>query len=173
MNLERTVFLVVGVTAQSGKSSVARHLAARLGIPWINSSAVVAQHLERKLGLAPGAIAAARVVDHEAYRPALIAEADAMRAAGFPPGRACVESGYRVIDGLRAVSEVQAARAAASERGLASLVICIDRTGGVLNDNTDGPGLSAQADIVLHNHDSLAALEAEVDSLLEELTLRS
>ena len=83
-----------------------------------------------------------------------------MRATGDHPGAVCVREGYRVVDGIRSVAELQAARLEALRLGLRPLVLCIERPGLVVSDNTDAAGLRAEADAVLINDGSLDELLA-------------
>lgn len=154
------VIFVVALAPQSGKSTVARHLAEQLGVPWAASSWAVSRSLESRLDLPSGRIAADRVADHERWRPELIEEGDRMREAGDHPGAVCVREGYRVVDGIRSVIELQAARLEALKLGLRPTVLCIERPGLAVSDNTDAAGLRAEADAILVNDGSLDELLA-------------
>lgn len=157
---------VVALAPQSGKSTVARHLAARLGTPWAASSWAVARSLESRLELSVGQIAADRAADHDRWRAELIEEGDRMRAEGVHPGAVCVREGYRIVDGIRSVAELQAARLEALRLGLRPLVLCIERPGATLSDNTDAAGLRAEADAVIVNDGSLDELLARATAAL-------
>lgn len=157
---------VVALAPQSGKSTVARHLAERLGVAWAASSWAVARSLETRLELVPGQIAAERADDHERWRPELIEEGDRMRAEGSHPGAVCVREGYRVVDGIRSVAELQAARLEALRLGLQPLVLCIERPGAVVSDNTDAAGLREEADAVIVNDGSISELLSRADAAL-------
>lgn len=167
MNASELLVIVVATAPQAGKTTVAHHLAARLGTDHVASSSVVARRVERALELDPGTIAAARALDPDHYRPELIAEADAMREAGLHPGVLCVEAGYRVIDGLRTEAELDATIAAARAAGLRPFVVCVDRPiDGHPGDNTERDELLARADAILENRGSLADLLEAADRAL-------
>ena len=159
--------IVVATAPQAGKTTVACHVALRLKVDHVPSSRVVVERVERALSLSPGTIVAVRTSSPETYRPELIAEADAMRAAGVYPGVLCVEAGYRIIDGLRTEAELDATLAAAAARGLHALVLCVDRpVGAHAPDNTERDRLLARADAVVRNTGSIKDLLASVDAVL-------
>ena len=159
--------LVVALAPQSGKSTVAAEASRLLGSPWINSSAVIAERLEQRLGLPKGRIAEARAVDHEAYRPALIEEGNRMSAEGTSPGVECVRRGYRVIDGIRRREELEAAVAEVRLRGGLPIVICVRRPHApALADNTESAALAAQADVIIDNDGALSRLRRRTASVL-------
>jgi hypothetical protein len=159
--------LVVALAPQSGKSTVAAEASRLLGSPWINSSAVIAERLEQRLGLAKGQIAAARVIDHDAYRPALIEEGDRMAAEGTSPGVECVRRGYRVIDGIRRRTELEAAVAEIRRTQGHPIVICVRRPNApALADNTEAVALAALADVIIDNDGPLSRLRRQTASVL-------
>jgi hypothetical protein len=162
---------VVGLSPQSGKSTVARRAARRLGTTWIESSAIIAARLEIELGLPEGAVARARILDHEAFRPELIALGDQMRAAGDHPGAACVAAGYRIVDGIRRLVELDQACLVAMSRGWRPLVIGVHRPGMANTDNTEAEALKGRLDTLLVNDGSLVDLEAATDRLLDPFCL--
>lgn len=164
------VLFVVATAAQSGKSTVSRRIAERLGLPVGMTSAVISEQLEARLGLPAGSIAAARKNDPERYRAEIVAEGDGMRAAGRSPGEVCVDRGYRLVDGIRVASELAAAATAARERGMTPFVLCIERPGVHPSDNTEPEALRAMADAVFDNDGSLERLYAQVETLLARLS---
>ena len=159
-----TVF-VVATAPQSGKSTVAAEAARLLETGWINSSAVIAERVERRLGLPYGYVAETRAADHEAFRPELIEEGDRMAAEGTSPGVECVRRGYRVIDGIRRREELEAAVAEVRAGGGRPLVLCVRRPDApALADNTEAAALESLADRLLVNDaglDHLRALTAD------------
>jgi hypothetical protein len=158
--------LVVALAPQSGKSTVAALAAERLGTEWRASSAPVVERLEAELGLAPGTIAAERALDHDRYRAELVALGDEMAGRGELPGVLCIEAGFRVVDGIRRAHELEATRAAARERGWRPLVLCVERPGQELTDNTEADALRRAADLVIVNDGSLEELRRRVDAAL-------
>jgi hypothetical protein len=165
--------LVVALAPQSGKSTVATEAARLMGTTWINSSAVIAERLEQRLGLPAGRIAEARRLDHDAYRPALIEEGNRMAAEGTSPGVECVRRGYRVIDGIRRRDELEAAVAEIRARGGRSLVICVRRPDApALTDNTEAAALAALADATIANDGSLTQLRRRTAATLRRHAAR-
>lgn len=159
--------LVVALAPQSGKSTVAAEAARLLHTPWINSSAVIAERLEQRLGLPAGRIAETRAVDHEAYRPALIEEGNRMAAEGTSPGVECVRRGYRVIDGIRRREELEAAIHEVRARGGLPIVICVRRPDApALADNTESVALASLADVTIDNDGPLSRLRRRTSSAL-------
>ena len=159
--------LVVALAPQSGKSTVAAEASRLLGSPWINSSAVIAERLEQRLGLTKGQIAAARTIDHDAYRPALIEEGNRMAAEGTSPGVECVRRGYRVIDGIRRRTELEAAVAEIRRAQGLPIVICVRRPNApALADNTEAAALAALADVIIDNDGPLSRLRRQTASVL-------
>lgn len=166
----RLVVLVVGGTEQSGKTTVASRAAAILGVGAITSSAVLNAPAEERLGLRPGTIAAARAVSHSSYRDELVREGDLMRARGESPGAACIEAGYRVIDGLRTAKEVAMTRRAAVKRGLIPVVLFVaNPRKPVASDNTQTDALRDLADLTIFNDSSLDVLLRRADAAMREL----
>jgi hypothetical protein len=160
------VFVVAGAK-QSGKSTVAALFGHRLGVEYVESSAVINERIEKERGLPRGTIAAARAQHHDNWRAEQIAVGNAMSAAGEPPGLLCVRRGYRVIDGIRRGKELRLSVEAARAAGRVPLVVFVDRPGGQgAADNTEGPALRAQADAMIINDSTMAALAEPVDTLL-------
>jgi len=164
---------VVGLSPQSGKSTVAHQVARRLGTTWVESSAIIAARLETELGLPEGAIGRARALDHEAFRPELIALGDRMRAVGDHPGTICVAAGYRIVAGIRRAVELDRACLTAMGRGWRPLVIGVYRSGIANTDNTEAAALKGRLDALLVNDGSLADLEVATDRLLDPFCLES
>ena len=158
--------LIVALAPQSGKSTVAALVAERLGTPWRASSAPVIERLEGELGLAPGTIARERALDHDRYRAELVALGDEMAERGELPGVLCVEAGFRVIDGIRREHELAATRDAARAKGWRTLILCVERPGQQLTDNTEAEALRRAADLMLLNDGSLDDLRRRVDAAL-------
>lgn len=166
----RLVVLVVGGTEQSGKTTVAGRAAALLGVGTITSSAVLNAPTEARLGLAPGSIVSARVVDHNAYRADLVATGDEMRARGSSPGAECIANGFRVIDGLRTAKEVTMTKRAATDRGLTPVIIFVENPRKpVASDNTQTDALRAAADVIIRNDSSLDVLLRRADAAMRSL----
>jgi hypothetical protein len=153
----RLAIFVVSGRPRSGKTTVSAIAAEFLGVTPVISSHQVNGRIETRLGLRPGTIIAERVIDPERFRPELIAEANAMAAAGMSPGLLCVRAGSRVIDGMRRVSEVRESRAEARKRGLIPIVLFVEnpRDAVRINDNTESLGLRAMADVVIRNDASV------------------
>jgi hypothetical protein len=158
--------LIVATSEQAGKTTAAAECARLLGLPSASSSRPISAAVERKLGLAAGTIAAARAKDPEHYRRELIEEGDRMAAAGLTPGQACLREGYRIIDGIRRVAELEATCAEARAMGLRPLVICLSRPGLAARDNTEVAGLRSMADAHISNDGTLDDLRAKVAEVL-------
>ena len=156
----RLAIFVVSGRPRSGKTTVSAIAAEFLGVSPVISSTVVNRRIEARMGLAPGTIAAERVLDPEHFRPELIAEGNAMAAAGMSPGLLCVQAGSRVIDGMRRVSEVRESCAEARKRGLIPIVLFVDnpRDATRVNDNTESLGLRSIADVIISNDASVEHL---------------
>jgi len=156
----RLAVFVVSGRPRSGKTTVCEMAADYLGVSPIKSSVMVNPQVEKLLNLPEGTVERARAANAEAFRPELIAVGDAMAAAGRPPGLVCLEAGFRVIDGMRRVSEVEISRAAAQGLGLLPIVLFVENPGNDtrVNDNTESAGLYALSDAVIRNDDSLGVL---------------
>jgi len=155
------IFVVSG-RPRSGKTTVSAIAADFLGVQPVISSSAVSSRVEARLHLTPGTISAQRAIDPERFRPELIAEGNAMAAAGQSPGLLCVQAGSRVIDGMRRVSEVRESCAEARKRGLMPIVLFVEnpRDAARVNDNSEGPGLRLLADAIIINDSSMTALRS-------------
>jgi len=159
---DRLAVFVVSGRPRSGKTTVCEMAADYLGVAPIKSSVMVNPRVETNLGLPEGTVERARAANAEAYRQNLIDEANAMAAAGRPPGLLCVEAGFRVIDGMRRVAEVNISRAAARKQGLLPIVLFVENPQNDIraNDNTESLGLHNMADAIIRNDDGLDVLRA-------------
>ena len=157
---ERMAIFVVSGRPRSGKTTVSAIAADFLGVKPVISSSAVSSRVEARLHLNPGAISAQRALDPELFRPELIAEGNAMAAAGQSPGLLCVQAGSRVIDGMRRVSEVRESCAEARKRGLIPMVLFVEnpRDAARVNDNSESTGLRLLADAIIINDSSMTAL---------------
>jgi hypothetical protein len=158
----RLAVFVVSGRPRSGKTTVSTIAAEFLGVAPVISSHQVNGRIETRLGLKPGTIIAERAIDPERFRPELIAEANAMAAAGMSPGLLCVQAGSRVIDGMRRVSEVRESCTEARRRGLIPIVLFVENPHDAtrVNDNTESFGLRSIADAVITNDASVDHLRS-------------
>jgi hypothetical protein len=153
---------------RAGKSTVAAAFERALGVPYIESSVVLNEILERDLHLPAGTIAAARAINSETWRPELVAAGNAALAVGAPAGLICVQRGFRIVDGIRKSKELHLAMAEARKRGLYPLTLFVEskRALGGPKDNTQALALLGLSHVVLHNDSTIAAMEVEVHRIL-------
>ena len=165
-DLQRIVTFVVAKTPDAGKTTFAHWIAAELGTTVGTTSEAAATSYERRHGLALGTVRAARLADRNAFRSELGEEGRLMHAAGAPPAVVCLRDGHRVIEGVRLVDELDAARIEAQSFGLVSFVVCLSRPGREATDNTESVLLAAKADLEIDNRYDLAWLRHHVGVVL-------
>jgi hypothetical protein len=163
---------VIGGTAKSGKTTVANYCAERLGTAAITSSSIIEPLVDAQLGLPRGTVARYRQIDRDAFRQALIETANALAERGEPPGLLCVKAGFRIVDGIRRVTELALAKAEAERLGLRPIVIFVERPGMPIVDNTESDGLRAMADVEIVNDGDVTALRTKVDAALRTIDRR-
>ena len=146
------VLFVVATAPQSGKSTAAGFFAQWLATPRVESSSMINERVERRLGLEPGTIVRVRRTSPATYRPELVDEGNRMAAEGMSPGLLCVLAGYRVIDGIRRGTELAASVVEARARGFEPFIVCVERAAGDhATDNTEAATLRSMADVVIQN----------------------
>ena len=158
--------IIVSSGPRTGKSTARAAFARGLRLRGTSTSEVIAGVLEQERGLPRGTIAAARALDPALWRAELREVGDRIGAGPTPAVVRAIDIGFRVIDGCRRASELDAGLRRAEELGLHAVVVWVggreaDTTQGRA-DNTESALLRERATLEIRNDGSLADLERAV-----------
>ena len=165
------MMLIVSAGPRTGKTTARLAFARGMGLPGTSTSELIAGVLEDERGWPTGTVAKARETDRDAYREDLREVGDRIGKGRRPAIVRAIDAGYRVVDGCRRASELDAGIRRARKFGLEVWVVWIGGRPARGSDNTEAERLHKRVTMEIPNTTTVAELDHAIESFLRDMDL--